>query len=355
MNFSRPITRANRLSAAIVFLLLLALCAMATTAWAARKPKPKFQIKFATLAPEGSSWMKIMHAIDDEVRVRTDNRLGFKFYPGGVQGDEKEVLRKIRNGQLHGGGFTGFGLGAIVSDTRVLEMPFMFDSLDELDHVRGRIEGQLKDLFAAKGYLNLGWVDVGFIYIFSNEAIANPDDLQQAKMWVWAGDPLAELFFKAFGLSPIPLAAPDVLTSLQTGVIDAAYASPLACVALQWFTRIDYMTDVPITHGLGAALVSQKALRKVDAADVAILNEVAGPLLRELTELTRVQNVEALGEMEKEGIEVVPVTPEVRNEFFQTGRSAWDDGVGELYSQELLDEVKSILQEYRSGGGAGQH
>jgi TRAP-type C4-dicarboxylate transport system substrate-binding protein len=101
-----------------------------------KKPKPDFQIKFATLAPEGSTWMKTMRSIDDEVRRRTDNRLGFKFYPGGVQGDEKDVLRKIRNGQLHGGGFTGFGLGSVVSEVRVQELPFMFESLEELDYLR---------------------------------------------------------------------------------------------------------------------------------------------------------------------------------------------------------------------------
>ncbi len=315
----------------------------------AKKPKPKFQIKFATLAPDGSTWMKTMEAIDDEVRRRTDNRLGFKFYPGGVQGDEKDVLRKIRNGQLHGGGFTGFGIGSIVSEVRVQELPFMFENLDELDHLRERLNDEFYQMFQDRGYLNLGWVDVGFIYLFSKNPISTPEDLSAAKLWVWAGDPLAELFFKAFGISPIPLAAPDVLTSLQTGIIDAVYNSPLGSMALQWFTRINYMTDVPITHGLGAALVSQEALANVDPGDVQILLEVSRPLLRQLTERTREQDIEAIEEMKKEGVQVVSVTDAIRTDFFATGREAWDDGVDQLYSRELLDRVIAILSEYRAG------
>ncbi len=334
-----------RLTALVLGLLILV---TATTADAARKPKAKFMIKFATLAPEGSTWMKSMHQMDDEVRARTDNRVGFKFYPGGVQGDEKDVLRKIRNGQLHGGGFTGFGLGAIASDVRVLEMPFMFRNLEELDYVRGAIDSQLDQVFDDGGYANLGWVDVGFIYIFSKEPIATPEDLAAARMWVWAGDPLAELFFSAFDISPIPLAAPDVLTALQTGVIDSAYSSTLGCMALQWFTRVSYMTDVPITHGMGAALVSQKALRKISPEDQAIMKEVAGPIMRDLTQKTRVQNLEAIEEMKKEGVQVVQVTEATHKQFFETGRGAWDDGVGKLYSAELLEKVKTLLAEYRA-------
>jgi TRAP-type C4-dicarboxylate transport system substrate-binding protein len=321
----------------------------------ARKPKPDFQIKFATLAPEGSTWMKTMHAIDDEVRRRTENRLGFKFYPGGVQGDEKDVLRKIRNGQLHGGGFSGFGLGSVVSEVRVQELPFMFESLDELDYLRDQTDPYFEKAFEDKGYLHMGWADVGFIHIFSKHPIATPDDMASAKMWIWAGDPLAELFFKAFDLSPIPLSAPDVLTSLQTGIINTVYGSSLACVALQWFTRIDYMTDVPVTHGLGAALVSKKAFKKVDPADVEILLEVSRPLLKQLSEKTRVQNLEAVEEMKKEGVQVIAVEDAVRAEFFRTGREAWGDGVGTLYSQELLDRVTAVLEEYRGGRAkAGQ-
>ncbi len=341
-----PSTRlAARIGALIIIgLVMLAIPLQAT---AARKPKPKTQIKFATLAPEGSAWMKSMRALDSELRAATENRLGFKFYTGGVQGDEKDVLRKMRNGQLHAGGFTGFGLGAIAPDVRVLELPFIFRDHNELNHVREQLDSQFTGFFEAKNFVLLGWADVGFIYMFSNIPVKAPADLQQVKMWIWSGDPLAELFFKSFKISPIPLSAPDVLTSLQTGIINAVYASPLACIALQWFTRVKYMADVPITHGLGAILVSRRALKKVSDKDLQKLKELCGKHLQILNEKTRIQNQEAIEALEKEGVTVVTSGESARRQFFASGREAWQDGVGKLYSQELLDKITGILEDYR--------
>ncbi len=330
---------------------ILAAAILVTTlpvaAAAGKQPKAKTEIKLATLAPDGSTWMKTMRAIDTEVRQRTDNRVGFKFYPGGVQGDEKDVLRKMRVGQVHGAAFTGFGLGAIVPEVRVLELPFMFESLDEIDHVRAETNDFYEKAFRDKGFALLGWTDVGFIYLFTQIPVATPDDMLKCKWWIWSGDQLAEIFFKAFNITPIPLAAPDVLTSLQTGVVDAVYASPLACVALQWFTRVKYMSDMPITHGVSAIVLTEKSLSGVSAADRAVLLEVTQANLADLTQKTRTQNLEAIEEIKKEGVQVVPVDDAVRRDFVEQGRAAWSDGIGVLFSRELLDRVTGILSEYR--------
>ena len=331
----------------------LALTVAAAPALAQRQPKAQNEIKIATLAPEGSTWMKAMHKIDDDVRARTQNRVGFKFFPGGVQGDEKDVIRKIRNGQVHGAGFTGFGLGSIVPEVRVLELPFMFDSLDELDHVRTKMSDYYDRAFDEKGYTVLGWTDVGFVYLFTKTPVRTPADMTGPRWWIWSGDQLAEIFFKAFAITPIPLAAPDVLTSLQTGVVDAVYASPLACVALQWYSRVKYMSDVPVTHGISAVVVSKKSLVGISDADLAIVKDASRKHLADLTAKTRVQNNEAIEEIKKEGVQVVAATPAAHKEFIDRGRAAWSGGVGTLYPQELLDQVKGILAEYRATHGTG--
>jgi TRAP-type C4-dicarboxylate transport system substrate-binding protein len=330
----------------------LALAAMASPAAAQKQPKAQVEIKFATLAPDGSTWMKTMRAIDQEVRAGTGNRVGFKFFPGGVQGDEKDVIRKMRNGQIHGAGFTGFGLGSIVPETRVLELPFMFQSLDELDQVRTQTSDYYQKAFAEKGYDVLGWTDVGFVYLFTKHPVRTPADMPQAKWWIWSGDQLAEIFYRAFRITPIPLAAPDVLTSLQTGVVDAVYSSPLACVALQWFTRVKYVSDLPVTHGISAVVVTEKSLAGVSAADRAILEASARKHLADLTAKTRTQNVEAMEEIRKEGVQIVTVDAAARQAFIDQGRAAWGDGVGTLYSKELLERVKTIVADYRAGRGS---
>jgi len=316
------------------------------------KSKPQTLIKFATLAPDGSTWMKTMRALDKSLRAETENRVGFKFYPGGVQGDEMDVLRKIRNGQLHGGGFTGFGLGAVAPGFRALEVPFMYKNLDEVDYVREKLDNHFVDIFDEKGYKLLGWADVGFVYLYSNQPIRTPEDLQRAKVWTWSGDKLAAIFFKAFDVSPIPLALPDVLTSLQMGVVNAVYAPPLACIALQWFTRVKYMTDVPVTYGFGAMLVSNKALKKVSPEDQEVLRRLSREYASTLVEKTRVQNVEAIELIREEGVEVLAVDPSVKQTFFTVGRSAWQEGVDDLYPAKLLDRVSSTVEEYRQNNGA---
>jgi TRAP-type C4-dicarboxylate transport system substrate-binding protein len=343
-----------RFSSLAITAALLAFASVSHAQKPSKAPaKAQVEIKFATLAPDGSTWMKTMRKVDEDVRARTDNRVGFKFYPGGVQGDEKDVIRKMRNGQIHAAGFTGFGLGAIVPETRVLELPFMFESLDELDYVRGATNDYYGKAFASKDYALLGWTDVGFVYLYTKAPVRKVSDMPSVKWWIWSGDQLAEIFYRAFGITPVPLAAPDVLTSLQTGVIDGVYASPLACVALQWFTRVKYMSDVPITHGISAVVTTEKSLAGVSAADRAILLEVMHRELAALTQKTRSQNDEAIAEIKKEGVQVVQVDVAARQEFVTRGRAAWGDGVPSLYSQELLDRVKTLLADYRKNRTAG--
>jgi TRAP-type C4-dicarboxylate transport system substrate-binding protein len=253
----------------------------------------------------------------------------------------------MRNGQIHGAAFTGFGLGAIVPEVRVLELPFMFESLDELDYVLKETDAYYRDLFDQKGYALLGWTDVGFVYLFSQTPVTSAADMPACKWWIWSGDQLAEIFFSAFNITPIPLAAPDVLTSLQTGVIDAVYSSPLACVALQWFTRVKYMTNLPITHGVSAVVASNKSLAGVSPEDMAVIREIMRANLADLTAKTRTQNQEAIGEIKKEGVGIATVDATAEREFAERGRSAWGEGVGVLYPQELLDRVSSMVASYR--------
>ncbi len=345
MSFSRhlPAYRSNIWFAVLrAAMLAAAAVVFLRPAGVSAQSPPKTQIKFATLAPDGSTWMKVMRAIDVQVRAETGNRLGFKFYPGGVQGDEKDVLRKIRNGQIHGGGFTGNGLGAVAPEYRVMELPFMFKNVEEVDYARGELEAYIVDTFKQKGFVFLGWGDVGFVYLYSNSPIASPDDLRRAKMWTWSGDLLAEIFFKAFNVSPIPLALPDVLTSLQMGVIDAVYSSPLACVAVQWFTRVKYVTDVPITYGFGGLLVSEKGLKDVSPADLETLKRICREQTSILVEKTRRENAEAEKAILAEGVKLLEVPADAETEFFSTARAAWKEGVGRLYPADLLELVVRV-------------
>jgi TRAP-type C4-dicarboxylate transport system substrate-binding protein len=315
----------------------------------ASRPKPAHELKLATLAPEGSTWMNILRDLDNEVRTATENRVGFKFYPGGVQGEELTALKKIRLGQLHGGGFSGRGLGEIAPELRVLELPFLYKSSAEVDYVHAKLDPALDRLVEEKGFVILGWTEVGFIYLFTNRPVASPEDLKQVKMWLWEGDPLATAFFAAYGISPVPLSITDVLTSLQTRLVSGVYSSPLACIALQWNTRVSHMTDVRLTHGTAAVVLDKKAWDKIDAQDRTVVHEIARRQLQRLSDQTRIDNDKSITVMKERGMQIVTVDPAKAAEFEAIGKRMWKEQAGKLYPATLLADVEQAVADARQG------
>ncbi|HGY57055.1 MAG TPA: ABC transporter substrate-binding protein [Caldithrix abyssi] len=309
----------------------------------------KVTIKFATLALEGSTWMEVMNDFAKEVQDKTGGAVKFKIYSGGRQGDEKDVLRKIRINQLHSAGFTGVGLGAILPEVRVLEAPFLFKNHQEVDYINERFFDRFAKGFEKKGFILLGWAEVGFVYVFTNTEVKTIDDFKGVKMWMWEGDPLAEHTFRAFGLSPIPLSVTDVLTSLQTGLIDAVYVAPLACVGLQWFTRVKYMIKPHLTNAIGAVLVSKRIFKKLNAEQQKIVKEAGKEYFQKLTELSRKDNEKSIQVMRDQGIRVINISDAATlKSFDEIGAKTRRELVGVLYGKDILEEIETALREFRS-------
>lgn len=302
-------------------------------------------IRFATLAPEGSAWMATMHSIDEELRQATAGEVGFKFYPNMAMGDEKDVVRKIRLGQLNGAGFTGFGLGEILPEVRILELPYLFETEAEIDYTVGLMSDYFREAFAAKGFVLLGWADVGWIYFMARQPVAAPQDLDRLKVWMWEGDPLARAFYAELGKTPVSLSVTDVMMSLQTGMIDAVYGSPLATLVLQWFTRLKFISDVPFTNAVGAVLVDKKTFDSLTPLQQAAMLEISGRKLKELVARTRTDNRAAYERLQKEGLAPVPSTKSQRDEMRVIGRRVQERLAGELYPRDLLVRLRGTVVE----------
>ncbi|MEX1138400.1 MAG: TRAP transporter substrate-binding protein DctP [Bacteroidota bacterium] len=304
-------------------------------------------IKFATLAPEGTAWMNVMKELDEVVRKESGGRVGFRIYPGGVQGDEKVVLRKIRSGQLHAGGFTGVAMGEIASKVRILDSPFLFQSYEEVDHIYELFDEEFRAAFLEGGYVLLGWAEVGFVYVFTNTPIESPQDLKRLKMWSWDGDPIAEALLKELGVSPIPLGMPDVMTSLQTGLIDAFYGPPLATLMLQWYTRAKFMVDVRLADAAGAVLIAKKQFDALPADVQKILLENGKKHLRRLTLISREQNAESIHEMTKRGLSLIKARPEDYGYYVKVCADVRRKLVGDIYPAEFLQRVETSIETFR--------
>ena len=311
-------------------------------------PAQQIKIKFATLAPEGSTWMNLMKEFSEDLLKSSDGQIKFKIYAGGVQGDEKDVIRKIRINQLHSAGFTGVGLGEILPEVRILDAPFLFRNHQEVDFISEKYFDRFAQKFEEKGYILLGWTEVGFVYIYTNQSVQQVQDFKGVKMWMWEGDPLAEATFRAYDISPIPLSITDVMTSLQTGLIDGVYTAPLACVALQWFTKIKYMLDIPLANSNGAVLLSKRQFKKLNPQQQTLLREKARHYFGKLTQLSRRDNEQSTIKMVENGMQKIAVNdPALIKEYERVGREARQSLVGKLYSQELLNELENALLEFR--------
>lgn len=308
----------------------------------------KYKIKFATLAPDGSTWMNVMREFDQAIREQTNGELGFKIYPGGVAGDEKDVLRKIRLGQLHSAGFTGVGLGEVYSEVRIFDSPFLFQNYDEVDFIQQKFFDKFAKGFEENGFVLLGWADVGFVYVYTNSPVKTLDDMKSVKIWMWEGDPVAEATFKSFGINPIPLSVIDVMTALQTGMVNGVYVSPLAIIALQWFTKVKYMMEVPLADAAGAVLISKKMFDKIPVQYQEILVTNAKKYFEKLMKLSRDDNARSIETLKQNGIKLTPSPPSNQLKLFQEkGKEARRMMAGKLYPLELVEQVEQVLVEYR--------
>ncbi|MFA6029465.1 MAG: TRAP transporter substrate-binding protein DctP [Elusimicrobiota bacterium] len=310
-------------------------------------PSSAAEIKFATLAPEGTDAMRLMREVDKELREKTGGAVTFKFYSGGRQGDEKDMVRKIRLGQLHAGGFTGVGLGEISPEVRLLDAPWLFRDSAEVDHVYKAFAKDFEKAFDAKGFVLLGWTEAGFAHVFSKTPVRTAADLRKLKLWAWEGDPIAEAAFKAVGVHPVPLSIADVNTSLQTGLIDSVYAPPLYAIALQWHEKTRSIFSLPLANASGAVLLSKKIFAELTPEQRGILLDASRRHLRQLNELTRRQNAAALKTLQAQGLALTNPAAGEEKVFEDAGRAARRELAGRLYPAEFLDRVERSLAELR--------
>ena len=331
----------KRLAFAVAF-ALFALCSSGVA-------RAQATLKIATLAPEGSAWMVSFHEWAKNVEEHTGGKVKVKFFAGGTAGDERDAVRKMRLGQLNGAAVTAIGLGLINSEVRVLELPMLIDTYAELDFVRNKLDAELRKKFDDKGYVLLAWGDVGPVHIFSNSPIKSKADLANLKLWAWVDDALVKELFHQLGVNGVPLGVPDVLPSLQTGLINACYGSPLSTLALQWYTKVKYMTSMHISQAIGATVITKKEFDKLDPATQKTLMADSLAFQVKLLKTLRSENDKALVSMKNAGLQVVESPPEMIKQFTQEAMAIRPKLEPQVYSHEFRMKVEKLVADYRAG------
>ena len=306
--------------------------------------------KVATLAPEGSTWWKTFKMADERLRQLSGGEMSMRLYAGGVAGDEPDVVRKMRVGQLHGAALTSVGLAEIQPATLVLQAPGLFSSWEELDTVRKKMAGRLEKLLEKEGYAVLLWGDVGFNRVFSNTPVSGPSDMKNTKPWCWTQDGVFKEYYSAMGANPVLLGVPEVLSSLQTGLINAYVTPPLAALSLQWFNRAKYMLDLPVALTVGAVVVSKKKLDALTDEQRGWVQQVIRELHPALFEAVREDNKKAIAQIRNAGVTITQPTAEAKKAWARVAKQAADNAAGKVYPKELLEEARRLVEEFRASG-----
>ncbi len=305
-------------------------------------------LKIATVTPEGSQWMTDMRESAKAIKERTDGRVQIKYYGGGVMGNDAKVLGKIRIGALQGGAFTPAALADIYPDLNIYGMPLVFDSEEEATYVRARLDGKLQQGLETAGFVNFGFAAGGFAMVMSNTPVRSFDDLKGKRVWVPEGDSISYASMEALSLAPVTLPLTDVLTGLQTGLIDIVAMSPIGALVLQWHTKIKYMTEIPLVYTVGFMAVDKRAFSKLSEADQQVVRDVMQETYQNFDRANLEDNREARDALLNAGIESVPFDVEevarLRERLLESNRQLGREGA---FSMALYDEMMGYVQEYR--------
>ncbi len=325
--------------AALLFSALL-LCSQA-------QAKPKYLFKVATIAPEGSIWTKRFYDFAEEVSAKTQGEVGFKVYSGGIMGDDRAMFRKMQIGQLHGGGFTMTGIGTVVPDFSVMGIPFLFQSYEEVDHVTEGLWPSFSKAFAEKNLELIAMTEVGLVYSMSTSPISTLNQLKKSKVWAPEDDPISIAYLQTLGITPLPLTIPDVLTSLQTGMVDTVFNSLYGAIVLQWFTKIQYISDIPFGYAYGSLLLDRRKFSQLPAEHQAIIKKTAKKHFSLLITDTRKSNSDSRQVLLDNGVSVVTPDPKDVPELYIVRDQTIQRVQGTAFSPEIYQKTTQLLDDYR--------
>ena len=306
-------------------------------------------LKIATLAPDGTAWMNEMRAAGAEIEKRSAGRVQLKFYPGGVMGNDATVLRKIQIGQLHGGAVTVLALSRVYPDSQLYGLPLIFRSHAEVDYVRARMDPLIMEGLARNGMIAFGLVEGGFAYLMSSAPVRSVADLKKEKVWSPEGDVVTPTLFRAAGVAPVVLPLADVYTGLQTGLVTAVGMSATGAIALQWYTKTKYLTDIPVYYTAGALVIDRRAYERLSTADRDLVHGVLTPAFQKLDRASRRDDAAARAALKNQGIEFLRPDPAAIQEFERVAAQARADiGKKGLYTPELLEALEGHIRDFRA-------
>lgn len=304
-------------------------------------------IKLGTLAPSGSTWHKLLQELGEKWAAVSNGKVKLRIYAGGTQGSEGDMLRKVAVGQLHAASITNVGMHDIIKEPQTLSVPGMIQSEAEYDAIFPKVEGELNERLASKGFVALQWSKVGSMRIFCSKPYATPVAMSQAKMFAWDGDPASVEAWKAGGFRPVVLSSTDMVPALQTGMIECMANVPLYLLTSRMFERAKHMLDVPWGYLMGATIIKKNTWEKIPPdlrpKLIALAKEIGARVDADALKL----NEDAIAQMRKQGLEIVQAPP---GPWLSNAEKAWPAIRGKVVPVAFFDKVVKARDEFRAAG-----
>ncbi len=294
-------------------------------------------LKMATLAPDGSPWHEYLKEIAAEWQAVSNGQVRLRIYPGGVAGDEGDMIRKIRISQLHGGAFSIGGLSRVTAEVNAMAIPMAIDSWDALDRVLAAVGPKVERILEEKGFVVLNWADIGWVRFFVPEPDPSIDTVRRAKLFVWSGDDRTVEMWKSAGFNAVPLSITDMLPSLQSGMINAFNSTAIMALASQWFAFTPHMIDMPWIPLVGATVVSKNIWLKIPEDLRPRLKEIAVQANQKLRVQIRRLEDQAVLEMQKRGLDVLKPTAEQLQQWRQVMVGTYPKLRGNIIPEDIFD------------------
>lgn len=304
-------------------------------------------LKLGTIAPTGTPWIEALKKLDAEWSAITGGSVHLQIYPGGIIGSEENMVRQMRFGQLQAAALTGPGLEAIVPDAIIPDLPFLFDNEHEAARVLAEVTPEYRKLFAEKGFVLLGWTIAGWVNFFSTSPVVYPRDLQVQKLAISESSSEIVQAWKLAGFRVVPLATPDLMSSLSSGLVEALYTSPLAAAAYQWFGVANHMCTLKIAPLLGGMVVTDRAWRQIPEQYRGQLEAAAESVMQPVYADTEKLEVSALEVMKQNGLVIDEVPPAAAAQWRSLLAAGYRPLVGTTFSAPVYERIISLIQEYR--------
>tara|TARA_B100000678_G_scaffold82509_1_gene68637 strand:- start:364 stop:1344 length:981 start_codon:yes stop_codon:yes gene_type:complete len=302
-------------------------------------------IKLATLAPEGTEYYNLLLEMGQRWQEETNGEIILRIYPNGVVGRESDTIRKMRIGQIQASAMSSIGLADLTDQIQAFTIPMKFKDYDDVENVKEVMFDDISNGLSESGFKLLFLVDIGWVYWFSANEISVPEDLRNAKIYTTAGDYVTVELFKRFGFNAIPVSETDILTSLQTGMINSMQTVPILSLSSGWFALMPNMLDLKWAVFIGAVIIDERVWSKIRPEHQKVMMEVAQEIGKKYQENGRKTDAQAIEMMKEYGMKVKTPTDEELKIWEDFKEEIIPDVIDTYVPKEVYDKVTSAIDE----------